>query len=182
MSRHSPLSPEVVAEILASTETGGAIERRTGIPRQTVSKIRTGKLLADNDSRLSPEEMVRRVLSQPPDWSLAQIAAATGIKPDAARRIRLGIRYPDVLPELPRMTLEESRRRCANCVQWDAPSGSGREHRYGRCHLGIEEATETQTWARGCGAYMAAKKMPEAQRPPADKETSGDATLSGSGS
>jgi len=42
-------------------------------------------------------------------------------------------------------------------VQWDAPSGSGREHRYGSCNLGIAEATETQTWARGCGAYMAAK-------------------------
>jgi hypothetical protein len=144
-----------VAEILSSTETGGAIARRTGIPRQTVSKIRTGKLHVDNDSRLTPEEMVRRVLSQPPDWSLAQVSAATGIKPDAARRIRLGIRYPDVLPELPRMTLEESRRRCHNCVQWDAPSGSGREHRYGSCNLGIEEATETQTWARGCGAFMA---------------------------
>lgn len=157
MSRHSPLSPELVAEILSSTETGGAIARRLGIARQTVSKIRTGKLHADNDSRLSPEEMVRRVLNQPPDWSLAQIAAATGIKADAARRIRLGICYRDVLPELPRMTIEESWRQCSNCVQWNAPSGSGREHRYGSCNLGIPEATETQTWARGCGAYMAAK-------------------------
>ena len=151
MSRQSPLSPEVVAEILSSTETGGAIARRT------VSKIPTGKLHADNDSSLSPEEMVRLVLSQPPNWSLAQIAAATGIKPDAARRIRLGIRYRDVLPGLPRMTPEESRRQCSSCVQWNAPSGSGREHRYGSCNLGIAEATETQTWARGCGAYMAAK-------------------------
>ena len=155
MSRQSPLSPQVVAEILGSTETGGAIARRTGIPRQTVSKIRTGKLHANNDSRMTPEEMVLRVLSQPPDFSLAQIAAATGIKPDAARRIRLGIRYPDVLPHLPRMTIEESGRKCSNCVQWNAPSGSGREHRYGSCDLGIEEATETQTWARGCGAYLA---------------------------
>ena len=136
MSRHSPLSPELVAEILSSTETGGAIARRLGIARQTVSKIRTGKLHADNDSRLSPEEMVRRVLNQPPDWSLAQIDAATGIKADAARRIRLGIRYRDVLPELPRMTIEESWRQCSNCVQWNAPSGSGRKHRYGSCNLG----------------------------------------------
>jgi hypothetical protein len=155
VSRHNPLSPEIVAEILSSTETGGAIARRTGIPRQTVSKIRTGKLHADNDSRLTPEEMVRRVLSQPPHLSPAQIAELTGIKPDAARRIRLGIRYRDVLPELPRMTLEESRRRCQNCVQWNPPAETGRANQYGSCDLGHVEATETQTWARGCGAYMA---------------------------
>jgi hypothetical protein len=119
-------------------------------------RIRTGKRHADNDSRLTPEEMVRRVLSQPPDWSLAQIAAATGIERDSARRIRLGIRYRDVLPELPRMTLEESRRRCQNCVQWEGPVGPGGSDHYGSCKLGIPEATETQTWARGCGAYMAA--------------------------
>ena len=177
------LSPEIVAEIRSSSETGGAIGRRLGIARQTVSKIRTGKIHQDLDDRLTPEEMVRRVLSQPPDLSLAQIAELTGIKPDAARRIRLGIRYPDVLPDLPRMTLEESRRRCQNCVQWDAPSGSGREHRYGSCNLGIEEATETQTWARGCGAYMARKEVAGGTTAPAqDEEPSGDATVSGSGS
>ena len=182
MSRHSPLSPEIVAEIRSSPETGGAIGRRLGIARQTVSKIRTGKTHQDIDDRLTPEEMVRRVLSQPPHLSLAQIAELTGIKADAARMIRLGIRFRDVLPELPRMTLEESRRRCQNCVQWVPPDNSGRLHRYGRCHLGIEEATETQTWARGCGAYSPANGLPEAQRPPADEEPSGDATVSGSGS
>jgi hypothetical protein len=101
--------------------------------------------------------MVRRVLSQPPDWSLSQIAAATGIRRDAVRRIRLGLRYPQVLPEMPRMTLEESRRQCSGCVQWEGPVGPGGSDRYGNCKLGIPEATETQTWARGCGAYMAAK-------------------------
>ena len=121
MSRHSPLSPEIVAEIRSSSETGGAIARRLGIARQTVSKIRTGK--THQDDKLTPEEMVRRVLSQPPHLSLAQIAELTGIKPDAARRIRLGLRYRDVLPEIPRMTLEESRRRCQNCVQWVPPPG-----------------------------------------------------------
>ena len=151
------LSPEIVAAIRSSPETGNAIARRLGIARQTVSKIRCGKTHQNDDGRLSPEEMVRRVLTQPPDWSLSQIAESTGIEREAARKIRLGIRFPKVLPELPRMTLEESNRRCSNCVQWVPPAGSGRLHRYGRCHLGIEEATETQTWARGCGAYMAAK-------------------------
>jgi hypothetical protein len=101
--------------------------------------------------------MVRRVLSQPPDWSFSRIAAATGIKRDAVRRIRLGLRYPQVLPEMARMTLEESRRQCSGCVQWEGPVGPGGSDRYGSCKLGIPEATETQTWARGCGAYMAAK-------------------------
>jgi hypothetical protein len=101
--------------------------------------------------------MVRRVLSQPPDWSLSQIAAATGIKRDAVRRIRLGFCYPQVLPEMARMTLEESRRQCSGCVQWEGPVGPGGSDRYGSCKLGIPEATEKQTWARGCGAYMAAK-------------------------
>ena len=176
------LSPDVVAEILSSPETGAAIAQRLGVCRQTISKIRTGKTHLDNDTRLSPEQMVRLVLSQPPDWSLAQIAEATGIERDLARRIRLGIRFLDVLPKLPRMTPEESRRRCSGCVQWVPPSGSGREHRYGRCHLGIPEATEIQTWARGCGAYAPAKEVPEAQRPPADKEPSGGDTVAGSGS
>lgn len=151
------LSPEIVAAIRASSESGAAIARRLGIARQTVTKIRTGKTHQDDGSRLSPEEMVRLVLSQPPDWNVSQIAELTGIGRDTARKIRLGIRYPQVLPELPRMTAKESRRRCRACVQWVPPSGTGREHRYGRCHLGIPEATETQTWARGCGAYMAAK-------------------------
>jgi hypothetical protein len=177
------LSSDVVAEILSSPETGAAIAQRLGVCRQTISKIRTGKTHLDNDIRLSPEQMVRLVLSQPPDWSLAQIAEATGIERDLARQIRLGIRFPGVLPDLPRMTLEESRRRCSGCVQWVPPSGSGREHRYGRCHLGIPEATESQTWARGCGAYAAREEVAGGATAPAqNEEPSGDATLSGSGS
>jgi hypothetical protein len=121
-----------------------------------VTKIRTGKTHLNDKNRTTREEMVRAVLSQPPDMSLADITERTGIDRDTARKIRLGLRYADLLPELDRMTVEESSRRCSGCVQWVPPSGKGREHRYGRCHLGIEEATETQTWARGCGAFMRA--------------------------
>jgi len=147
------LSPEVVAVIRSSPETGAALARRFGIARQTVSKIRTGKTHLNDKNRATREEMVAAVLSQPPDMSLADISELTGIDRDTARKIRLGFRYADVLPEIERMTAEESSRRCWACVQWVPPSGKGREHRYGRCHLGIEEATETQTWARGCGAF-----------------------------
>ena len=150
------LSPEIVAAIRSSPETGNAIAKRLGICRQTVSKIRTGKTHQDDDDRLTPEQMVRLVLSQPPHLSLSQVAELTGVERYAARKIRLGLRYGNVLPELPRMTLEESRRRCSGCVQWDPPAGSGHKNRYGSCGLGHEEATETQTWARGCGAYKPA--------------------------
>jgi hypothetical protein len=149
------LSPEVAAFIRSSPETGAALARRFGIARQTVSKIRTGKTHQDQ-RRPTREATVRAVLSQPPDLSLAEISELTGINRDTVRRIRLGLIWSDVLPELERMTAEESSRRCSGCVQWVPPSGKGREHRYGRCHLGIEEATETQTWARGCGAFMRA--------------------------
>ena len=153
MSGH--LSPEVVASIRASTESGAAIARRLGIARQTVTKIRTGKTHQDQ-RRPTREATVRAVLSQPPNLSLAEISEITGIDRDTVRRIRLGLIWSDVLRDMERMTAEESSRRCWSCVQWVPPSGTGREHRYGRCHLGIQEATETQTWARGCGAFMRA--------------------------
>ena len=149
------LSPEVVAFIRSSPETGAALARQFGIARQTVTKIRTGKTHTDT-SRPSRESTVRLILGQPPNLSLAEISELTGIDRDTVRRIRLGLIYADVAPELDRMTAEESSRRCWACVQWVPPSGTGREHRYGRCHLGIQEATETQTWARGCGAFMRA--------------------------
>ena len=150
------LSPEVVASIRAGTESGAAIARRLGIARQTVCKIRNGKTHLNDDRKPNRESTVRQVLTQPPNLSLAEISKLTGIDRDTVRRIRLGLIWSDVLQDLPRMTAEESSRRCWACVQWVAPSGSGREHRYGRCHLGIQEATETQTWARGCGAFMRA--------------------------
>ena len=115
-------------------------------------------------SRQSPtrgvtsEAAIRRVLELPPDMSLADIAVLVGVDKDTARKIRLGLRFADVAPELPRMTLEQSRRRCWQCVQWDGPTGPGGPARYGRCHLGIPEAANSQTWARGCGAYAPAAK------------------------
>jgi hypothetical protein len=128
------------------------------------------------------EAMVRAVLTLPPDWSLSQIAEATGIDRDTAGRIRRGVRYPGVLPHLRRMTLEETRRHCWDCVQWEFGIGPGGSDRWGRCHLGIPEATESQTFARGCGAYSPGEKLPEAHRPPGEEKPSGDATVAESDS
>lgn len=158
MSRHSPLRPEVVAEIRNSSESNSAIARRFDIARQTVQKIRAGKI-HNGDRRTTSEESIRQVLAQPPDMSLADIAELVGIDKDTARKIRLGLRFAHVAPELPRMTLEESRRRCCACVQWEALRGQGGAGRWGSCHLGIPEAQESQTWARGCGAFA---PLPEA--------------------
>jgi len=159
------LSPEVVAMIRASTETGGALAKRLGIARQTVSKIRTGKTHQgnsnnDNDDAPAREEIVRQVLNQPPDLSLSQITELTGMDRETIRRIRLGLKHADVLPHLPRLTSEQMHRRCWNCVQWELGTGPGGADRWGKCQLGIPEATESQTWARGCGAYAPMEQQP----------------------
>ena len=159
MSRHSPLRPEVVAEIRNSSEPDSVIAQRFGIAKQTVQKIQAGKI-HNGIKRTTSEESIRQVLAQPPDMSLADIAELVGIDRDTARKIRLGLRFAHVAPELPRMTLEESRRRCWACVQWEAPRGQGGSDRFGSCHLGIPEAQESQTWARGCGAFAPAPEAP----------------------
>jgi transcriptional regulator with XRE-family HTH domain len=159
VSRHNPIAPEIVATIRSSPEGGSALARRLGISRQTVAKIRAGQIHSSAPKTTS-EELIRQVLAQPPDVSLVEIAKLTGLSKDVVRRIRLGLRFKDVAPDLPRMTLEESQRRCYDCVQWEGPIGPGGADRYGRCHLGIPEATESQTWARGCGAYAPAAGTP----------------------
>ena len=77
------LSPEVVAFIRSSPETGAALARQFGIARQTVTKIRTGKTHTDT-SRPSRESTVRLILGQPPNLSLAEISELTGIDRRAA--------------------------------------------------------------------------------------------------
>lgn len=179
MSRHNPLSPETAAEICSSSETNSAVARRLGIARQTVAKIRAGQIHR-SDLRVTSEKSIRLTLTQPPEMSMAEIAELTGLNKETVRLIRLGLRFANVASELPRMTLEQSKRRCWGCVQWEGPTGPGGSDRYGRCHLGIPEAAESQTWARGCGAYAAREEV--AGGPAQNEEPSGDATLSGSGS
>lgn len=101
---------------------------------------------------LSPEqniERVRAILSYPPTVSHAEVSLRTGYDREIIRRIRIGLKFSDVLKELPRMDPKQSSSRCCHCSQWDIGS-DGR----GKCSLGIPESkTDGQTWARGCAAF-----------------------------
>ena len=143
------LSPEVVAAIRASAEPGSTIARRLGICRQTVSKIRTGKSHTNpGESSQTREATVRAVLTQSPALGHTEAAALAGVGLDTARRVRLGLKWTDVLPELPRIDPATWRASCLQCSQWEADGD--------RCMLGIPECkSEGVAWARGCGAYLA---------------------------
>jgi hypothetical protein len=145
----APVSPEIVAAIRASTEPGSTLARRLGICRQTVSKIRTGKSHAGPGESLSAREAkVQAILNQSPALGHTEVAALAGVNRDTARRVRLGLKWADVLPELPRLDPTAWNASCLQCAQWEADGE--------RCMLGIPECkSEGPTWARGCGAYLA---------------------------
>ena len=144
-----PLSSEIVAAIRASSESGSAIARRLGVCRQTISKIRTGKShTSPGESSQTREATVRAVLAQSPALGHTEVAALAGVDRDTARRVRLGLKWLDVLPELPRLDPATWAASCLQCTQWETDGG--------RCMLGIPECrSEGPTWARGCGAYLA---------------------------
>ena len=154
MSRHAPIPPEVVAEIRASAEPGSAIARRLGYSRQTVSKIRSGQIHADNGQ--AREALVRNILSRSPLETHAAIAERLGCHRETVRKVRLGLQWPDILPDLPRLDPATSGANCYLCCHWRRGKGDDP----GACSLGIPEAaTDGQLYARGCGAYL-----PEVQK------------------
>jgi len=107
-------------------------------------------------SQAQREARVRAVLNFPPTAIPSLAAAALGIDQTTFRRIRLGRLWGDVLPELERMTPEQTQRLCWQCVQWKASTSRAGGDRQGRCLLGVPECrTDGHTWARGCGAFMA---------------------------
>jgi len=142
-----PLSPEIVAAIRASTESGSTIAKRLGICRQTVSRIRNGRSHADpGESSQARESTVRAILSQSPALTHGDTAALAGVGRNTARLVRLGFKWADVLPELPRLDPTTWNATCLQCTQWETDGG--------RCVLGIPECkSEGPTWARGCGAF-----------------------------
>ena len=93
----------------------------------------------------SKERIVRAVLTAPPGMSNQALADATGCNRESVRRIRLGILWADVLPDLPRFTPARFSARCTSCALWD-----------GGCGLEIPEAAENPRYARECSAYMEA--------------------------
>jgi hypothetical protein len=100
------------------------------------------------------EARVRAILAHPFTATHAAVAAATGFDREIVRRIRVGARYADLLPELERMEPERLDARCHQCVQWEPCKVKVSGERLGRCTLGIPECrSDGQTWARGCGAF-----------------------------
>ena len=153
MSRHSPIPPDVVAEIRASAEPPVAIARRWGISRQTVSKICSGQIHADNGQ--AREALVRGILGRSPLETHAAIADRFGCHRETVRLVRFGRRWADVAPDLERIDPAASGANCYLCCHWQP--GEDR----GTCTLGIPEAaTDGQLYARGCGAYL-----PQVQKP-----------------
>ena len=153
MSRHSPIPPEVVAEIRVSAEPVNAIARRLGVSKQTVSKIRSGQIHADNGQ--AREALVRGILGRSPLETHAAIAERFGCHRETVRLVRFGRRWADVAPDLERLDLAASGANCYLCCHWS----QGKDQ--GACTLGIPEAaTDGQLYARGCGAYL-----PQVQKP-----------------
>ena len=156
------LSADDVAFIRASTESGTALGRRFGVAKQTISNIRLGyshqprpprddrKLHATAEGRLVTSqqvEVVRAVLERSPTESHQAAAAALGLSRHTVRRIRFGLQWPEVLPELERLEERHSGAYCYRCTHWS-------EKGDGSCTLGIPEAAlEGQLAARGCGAF-----------------------------
>ena len=155
MSRHSPIPPEVVAEIRASAEPVNATARRLGVSQQTVSKIRGGQIHADNGQ--ARETLVRNILSRSPLETHAAIAERFGCHRETVRLVRFGRRWADVAPDLERLDPAASGANCYLCCHWSQGDGDNPAG----CTLGIPEAaTDGQIYARGCGAYL-----PEARKP-----------------
>lgn len=155
MSRHAPLSPDVVELIRTSAEPGSAIARRLGVSRQTVSKIRRGQIhQSDGDAR---EDLVRSILSRSPLETHAAIAEQLGCHRETVRLVRFGRRWADVAPDLERLDSAASGANCYLCCHWSQGPGDDP----GACTLGIPEAaTDGQLYARGCGAYLAQARKP----------------------
>lgn len=148
------LTAEIVSIIRDSPESNGALARRFGVAKQTISKVRKGLIHRIPDSEdearagrvrmMQHEAVVRAILSRSPDVPHMVVAADLGIHRDTVRKVRYGLQWSNVLPDLERLDPDQAGARCWACVQWTGD----------RCGLGIPEcATEGHTWARGCGAF-----------------------------
>ena len=110
------------------------------------------------------EEITRAVLDTPVEVAARAIGEKLSLKRETVRRIRVGLMWADVLPEIPRITTEQMALRCDQCLHWIEQPYRERDEdsdirRTGRCSLGIPEACSV-LFARGCGAFT---QVPEAK-------------------
>ena len=107
------------------------------------------------------EAIALAVLTAPCELPSAVLADRVGLSRQLVRQIRIGDRYAEVLPHLPRIDPQAMQRSCLDCQLFSSrPSrlrgkdGSG-IHSHGRCSIGIPEA-ENIHYGRGCGAFVKA--------------------------
>jgi len=107
------------------------------------------------------EAIALAVLTAPCELPSAVLADRVGLSRQLVRQIRIGDRYAEVLPHLPRIDPQAMQRSCLDCQLFLArPSrlrgDDGLDVRvYGRCSIGIPEAANIH-YARGCGAFVEA--------------------------
>jgi hypothetical protein len=107
------------------------------------------------------EAIALAVLTAPCELPSAVLADRVGLSRQLVRQIRIGDRYAEVLPHLPRIDPDAMQRSCLDCQLFSSrPSrlrgDDGSDVRsFGSCSIGIPEA-ENIHYARGCGAFVEA--------------------------
>lgn len=104
------------------------------------------------------EALARSVLTASPDVPHVALARQLGMAPESVRRVRIGLLWATVAPELPRLEADRVVRTCLSCRLFNRRSYrlkvNGQDRLlYGRCSLGYPEAADNHNWARSCEAY-----------------------------
>ena len=104
------------------------------------------------------EALARTILGASPDLPHATLARQLGMAPEAIRRVRVGLLWAKVAPDLPRISNDQLTRTCRTCRLFDhAPyrlKADGQDLScYGVCSLDYPEARHNHHWARSCEAY-----------------------------
>ena len=110
-------------------------------------------------SREEREAIALAVLTAPCETPSAALAERVGLSRQLVRQIRIGDRYAEVHPHLPRIDPDAMQRTCMDCALFHHQPGrlrgeDGSDVRtHGRCSIGIPEA-ESIHYGRGCGAFV----------------------------
>jgi len=105
------------------------------------------------------EAIALAVLTAPCELPSAVLADRVGLSRQLVRQIRIGDRYAEVLPHLPRIDPQAMQRSCLDCQLFLARpyrlrGDDGSDVRsFGSCSIDIPEAANIH-YARGCGAFV----------------------------
>jgi hypothetical protein len=109
------------------------------------------------------ESVTAAILNAPAEQTHKLVGDAIGVSPETVRKVRFGLMWFDVLPNLPRLDYSVRVRghglTCVLCVHWTPTPYRMRFdgediRRRGVCDLAIPESVDVR-YARGCGAFMA---------------------------